>query len=253
MMCRKFLFSAILAGIAMAGLAPPARADLFIVWSETGGSSGVYDLTTGMANLTNSGANASGGLSGATSFTTNNFSVTVVGGNADQLGPTELLGGAFTVKDTNTNTAATNTITITLWATGYNAPVVPPPAVLSSSITGTITNGNVLNTLSYQSYVNTATNGSFTGSTPGSQTANIVGNGTTSTPFNSGSASTVVNSLGTPFELVQTISFTMGGKSALNYSDSTTLVSTPEPMSMVLVMSGLPALYLIRRRARAQA
>jgi len=240
---KFFRMCAVLAGISLAlATATPCRADLILKYHEDSGADTTVTLASGTPGTFP-------GLVGAASFSTADFTVVLQTGQAYQLSPnTQLLGATTNILNTG---SATHSLTLTLYATGYTAPSVPPPAVLASSLGGSVAIGSSANLLSFQSWANTGTTGTLTGSTTGPQSASITALG----GYNTGTGSTLITSLGTPFELVEQMTFTLGAGSNLNYSSSTTLTTVPEPMSMAFVVSGLPflALYLRRRRARARA
>lgn len=255
---RPFILGAILAGIAVAGLAPPAHADYAIQ---------VYDD----GKLQSTVAVVAVGNTLVFAGTTTDFSITNGSGlsnNPGSQGSSYLSLSSNEQISTNFGDAGgTHTIQIVLTQNGWTAPT-GTPLNLSSSAGGTFTyaSGNTPGavdsvTATYQGFLDN-TNTPFGQPADGStaiETAGAMLNATNTVPlvFNPPSSTTLVPG-GVPFSItdVLTFTFTLGagsGQVTANVSAST-VASVPAPAGLILAITGFPALgigaWLRRGRSR---
>jgi len=226
---------ALAAFAAMGLLGTSARAQLTITIQETGGSA--------ITIVSDPGAPSSN-IAGSGGGSTTDYSVTVQAYNADQTSSgSELLGSAVSIK--NTTGATGKTLTITITANGYTAPVTPPNIQAGSTFTGNVLrSGSTSDTASLTSSVSGATYappGAFTSQSTTLPTGVVFG-------FPQGFSTTAENrtitSLGGTFTVSEVITFQLNNlNDQVNYSSGTTLASVPEPSTMAI--AGLGALGLI--------
>lgn len=139
---------------------------------------------------------------------------------------------------------------------GFTAPTV---GILRSNLSGTgINNANPLNTVAFTSCAVTANIGTNPGSPhasdvpcPGGITAPTLSPAINVNSFNA-SSSTEVPTIGTPYLLGQNLDVHIAAGSTLNFANSTDLVATPEPSSIVLMATGFVGLVGFARRRKNQ-
>jgi len=103
---RKYL-TTFLGGVLLVGGAATVHANLVITAAETGFP------TTNILTVIGSPASD---LSGGTSVTYGDFTINIIGAEADQSGPTELVSSSTKIKNSNFHNAGTNTLTLTVSA-----------------------------------------------------------------------------------------------------------------------------------------
>lgn len=149
------------------------------------------------------------------------------------------------------NNGAKHTLGIRVGDINFSAPTAPPSLRVNSHIGTTTVVDNLLNKMTFQSFVNqdNSQNGT-TGVSPGLQgppQIDITKNSSSNDKF------LTITSLGSPYSITEQMFITLGGKSIVNFSTNTALVPVPEPSTMAL--AGLGALgligYGIRRRKGA--
>jgi len=256
MMRRKFFLCAILAGIAMAAQASPARATFEIF---------VYD--DGKLAFTSTGSATSVSYAG----TTTNFSISNGSGTSNNSGSAisfmQLSGNA--VVSTTFSVPGTHTLTIVESEDGWTAPA-GNPLVLSSAGGGSYLLDKSGNSISatYQAFLDTsgklyAGGASFT--TPGGG-SDSKQSATATTPIGlpgsftyspNPDSSLVPGAVPFAFTTVQTYSFSLVAGSLTNNanaSDTSSVTATPAPAGLVLALAGLPCLGIgqwLRRRRQA--
>jgi MYXO-CTERM domain-containing protein len=193
-------------------------------------------------------------VAGATTIVTTGglFRLSVEGAEAieDTTGA-QLLSSATSL--TNVGTSGTHTVHLMITATDYGSPLTPPAVKFTSGISGTTVTGGAANALAFTAYVDPTNTPTTAGAyNNGVQSAPITVGGNTT--WNSGTATSFINSLVAAFAMLQSIDFTLNQGSSLNYSSSQQLQSVPEPSSVV--MAGFGALGLVglavRRRKAAK-
>jgi hypothetical protein len=226
---KKFATIAI-AAIAMAGLASEARADLMIDVSSDGST--FTNICTVL------GAPTSDISCAVSTFTSGTITGKVQGAEADQTSTlSQLLSSATSLTNTGTATAD---IYIRVTGTGYTSPT--GSAELTSQIGGSVATGSVDNLLTYSS------------SAQGQATSPLSPGITDSASSYNASNMIAVTGLTAPFDVMETIHFTLGAGSKLNYSASSTLTPVPEPASMALFGLGLVGVAgKLRRRLGSRA
>jgi hypothetical protein len=256
---RKFwLLGAILAGIAIAGPTPAARADFEVQFSY-GGATVLVDGTTGQVT-TSGGASIKGAnIDTSTPGTINIFGLVVSPGGTK--------GGfsiSATIADSNSpgtqtialidlqslviknNSGSSSTLTITAGDTGFTQPN-NPQLTLQSTIGATAKQSNQSNaTIVFNSYVD-GSNAQF-GTAQGAPTINLtVGPGHLS---DSGNSYATVTNISIPFSLTEIAQVTLANGETLADGSSGVSVVTPEPSSMALAGFGAIAVlgYGWRRR-----
>jgi hypothetical protein len=260
MMRRRFyLLGAVLAAIAIAGLAPPARADYGVqVYDDGVLQSGITTFTSGNQLV----------FLGSTTH----FSITNGSGSSNnpgtQGGSQLSLSSNETISTTFGGSGGTHTIQIVLSQTGWMAPNAPKLA-LSSSAGGSVsysqgsTANAALNVIAaYQGFLdntNTLYGMPGSGGTPvaSADSGNITTPGTSSLVFAPGTSTSVVPG-GTPFSMTDVLTFTFtlaagSGQDSANVSAST-VAMVPAPPGLILGLTGLPALGFgawLRRRMHA--
>jgi hypothetical protein len=136
----------------------------------------------------------------------------------------------------------------------------PTSGTLLSNLGGTgINNTSPLNTVAFTSCVVNANIGTNPGSPhlsdvpcPGGISTPTLSPAVNVASF-SGSTSTSVSSVGTPYLLAQNLDVHIVSGATLNFANSTDLVAAPEPSSIVLTASGLIGLVGFARRRKNQA
>jgi hypothetical protein len=216
--------------LAIGLLSVSARADLLTITVQEG--AGAVQTFTDTGSLTGAGL-----VAGSLSVTTANYSITFLGGAANQNGGSSVVNSSTTTITEFSSNAGLLKITVT--ASGFTGPSAS--TVVTSSIGGSVTHDFGHNdSVSFTSAVN-GTNlaaQTFTNMSAGSYNNTI-------TP--------TVSSLPSTYSMAETIQVqlhTVGD--SVNYSSSTQLTqtSTPEPSTMAI--AGLGALgmigYGLRRR-----
>jgi hypothetical protein len=233
--------------VAIGLLGTSARADLIITVQENSGA---------VQTFTVAGSPSSpGGVSGATSFTTPDYSISILSGKETQLAgppPISELQSA-TVSVTNTTGGTGDVLHITVTGTGYTAPTAPPNISGLSHIGATFSLVTATDSLAFQSLVPTAVFAAPGPFTPQSDTFSAPGS------F-SNDQNRTITALGAPYTITETYAVVLNEKNdTINFSGSTTLTGTvvpphviPEPSTMALAgLGGLGLIgYGLRRRAR---
>jgi hypothetical protein len=244
MIRRRFLIlGAILAGIAMTGLAPPARADYELT------------LTQGSASITldyNGSTLAVATVDGATYYAANETTVPGVGESLSVTASvgTYLLDVSATLSNAITGSlpaklsvnsqveaiggSGTSSLTITASDGGFTAPTTP---------FGAMTTGvSAVNILGLS---DSETDVSQLGATVGT-TLSLGAGDTAATPVTN-----TVPIPGSPYTLQNTLTITGAAGDTLQGQATTDVSPVPVPAGMVLGLSGMPVLclgYLLRRR-----
>jgi len=261
MLRRKFLFVAILAGIAIAGPAPPARADFVLVIADGAGNYIVADQTTG--TVTKSGSVT---MNGPVTFAPGIISVNAGIGSfaltvSTATGNPILGTSALDLTNVSVTANAAGSLTVTTYQTGDSLTPPGTTAAFSTSIGGTLPNApgvmvsaqtyfdvsNVGNSSSPPTF--TAPAGSVTGFGPNPFTS-------TSSFFSGSGGLDVTIPANNTFALAATATLTFSGAHQVASYDLNTTVSVPAPPALFLALSALPALglpYVRRRRKRVVA
>jgi hypothetical protein len=176
--------------------------------------------------------------------------IVLLGANSNSPGtPINAQEASATVEILN-NSAFTQTITINVASNGFLTPTTPPGINFLSHIGGTVVVGSAANLLTFQS-CGDLTN-SLTGC-PGTNQAPLQTPSITATGSFDNSTTGTIASLSAPYALDELITLTLGAGAEVNFSASTTLNSTPEPMSVALLGGILVLTGGIMRRKRKQA
>jgi hypothetical protein len=188
---------------------------------------------------------ASAGLSCQGSATTGNLTITIAGINSNAPG-TSLSSDIFTAATQVTNTdGAAQSVTLRYLGDGFMSPTF---GNLISNVSGTGT-GNPANAVSYVSCAVAGGTAALGVGCSGPFQAPTLSPNVTGTNF-SASSSIAVASIGAPYMLGQQLDLTVGGGATINFSNSTDLVATPEPSSIMLLGTGLFGLVgFVRRRS----
>jgi len=280
---RFFLFGAILAGIAMAGLAPPARAD-FEVQFSFGGATITVDDTTGVATASG-GASLNGAQINGTSVSGTSASFTKVGGKlsifgltVDPSGTSDGNTGGFNISATvsksnspgtlnvaaitlsslaifnQTGVSGTSTVNLLAGDTGFTAPSSGIPLGTLTSMSGTADpfNGSGLpgsgGTLVLNSYVDTTNSQFGTQQHVGMITLNIPAGGS-----QSGNVTGTANTNPTPYSLTLALAATVANNNDISDGSSSLQLTAPEPSSMALAGFGAFSMLLYARKRRKAA
>jgi hypothetical protein len=259
---RKFLFSgAVLAGIAMTGLAPPARAD-FEVMLNYGGATITLDGTTQTVSASG-GASTSGAiitykagqikvwnLTISPNGSSGGFTIdaTIAQSNSPGVNNVATIGLSSLDITNQTGVNGNSTLTITTGDTGFTQPTGSNTVGVTSTISATAAGTNSADaTVIFHSYVDT-TNKQF-----GTQ-AGTPGITFTVTPGNSNHDNSFAFLSGQPipYSITQVAQITLANGDALTDGSSGTTVTAPAPASMMLALSALPILggVYLRRAVR---
>jgi len=239
---KSMTLMAILAGLAMAGLASPAQAAFEI---------SVY------VNGVNQGVSASGSntaffaIGSVTGFNYNISSFTNWSGTPASGVESNTANNQITVTAPITTP---ETVTIVISESGWVAPT--GPLALSSSAGGSIASaaGSLTMSATNQGFVDSSFGNGVAGLNPAGTSTTLANASATSTPGNTGtlnynpSPSTVLAAGGTPFTLTQVFTFSAGtGQtvatgSTFDVSGSVSVAPVPVPAGLVLALTGLPCL-----------
>jgi hypothetical protein len=244
---RKWPLLALLAGVAVMALPPPARADFELK---------IYDDGT----LVGGGPIVSqDGHTIAYAASTADFAIT--GGFALSNSPGANNLGTISISNLSVNYTATDSaphsLTLELSANGFMVPV-SPPFILSSSVSYVTVPmaQNASGSVSFQSFVDT-NNQMFASGGPGVYSTNLqssaVDNGTLT---NAGALATqqTLFSGSVPYSLMDRTVLTFDSSGVMGMLGATA-VATPAPAGLMLALTGLPVLGFglgwrrLRRRA----
>jgi len=151
------------------------------------------------------------------------------------------------------NSGAIQTITISVASNGFMNPTAPPTIEFFSNIGGSVIHGSDDNKISFQSCgdLTNSLNGcpGSAATVPVTPDIRTGGQG----GFWSAGDTGFVNTLAPPYSIDELIVLTLGAGAEINFSASTTLIATPEPMSVALV-GGVLVLTagVMRRKQRKQ-
>jgi hypothetical protein len=177
-------------------------------------------------------------------ITTTNYSIKILGGEADQDGTSQLLSSTTSVTNTTGKTGVF--LKISIEGMGYSSPETPPNITALSHLGDTVSQASKAGSVSLTSDVFPAT--FVSPFTP--QTINFSGAGS----GNDDQSQTITQlpSSGTTYNISELLTVNLNGKNdKMNYSSSTTLSSVvPEPSSLALAgLGGLGLIgYGLRRR-----
>lgn len=178
------------------------------------------------------------------------LTITILGATSNSPGATPSEEDSAAVHISNTDTKS-HTIVINVISTDFAIPTAPPTIELLSHIGGSIAIGSAANLLSFMSCVNT-TNSQTVGC-PASFNAPTITPSIVATGSFQGDSNSFISSLGQPYAIDEMITLTLGAGSSTNFSASTTLIQTPEPMSIALLGGVLLFTTGAIRRKRKQA
>src|SRR5579872_3295838 len=213
----RLLSIAVGAAVLLTYGASSARADLLITLQQDSGTK--TTVVNGSGSPTDSGGVF--GAYGGTSF--DNFQILGLSATGDQ-SPTlsETLGSTLKIKNTD---SVAHQLTINIVISGYTQPVTPPILNATSEVGGTVAVGGSDNTLSFTSEV-------------GSNTLATQTPGITSGSFDNTTTS-LITSLSAPYSIQQTLVIYLDAGSTINVNTSTTVVPTPAPGGLALLLTGL--------------
>jgi len=240
-MSRSSIVLATLVAISLLGTSALAQGTLVVSVQEDGGAVQQFPIAGSLAG--------SGLITGSFIVNTADYQIAVLGGQAQQNAISEVLSSTTSITNEtgDQNGGIGHTLVITITATGFTAPITPPPIAALSHIGGTVavvdtstgspSAGNAL------TFLSTVVPGvpSFTPQTPGITSAGSFKN----------DQSLTITSLTQPFTISEQLTVTMFSKNdQINYSSSTTLTAVPEPSTMAIAGLGGLALagYGLRRR-----
>ena len=232
----KLTTAAVLASILMFWAPQQVRADLVLYLQEDGGVITEEGRAVGAPNQS---------LNISLSF--GDFSVTFLGGaSVNAATMSELLSSTTMV----VNNDASNQHTLNLWVTqtDYSLPSGTLLNVESGLGGKHVTGTTVGFTGIFQAWADKNNNERGTGDfTNGPQTASPSGNS-----FDTGSAFGVFTRLGTNYSLTSVANLTLSAGGTVNYSDTVDVRAVPEPVSMILVGTGLLGLVVSSRLRRGK-
>jgi hypothetical protein len=179
------------------------------------------------------------------------LTITLLGASSNSPGGTPSVEDSATVNLINTTTA-THTIVINVISTGFNIPVTPPNIIMLSHIGGTVAVGAVGDAGSFISCVDT-TNSQIAGCSGTTINAPTIASNLVVPGSFSGDSQTTITSLSASFAVDEQITITLGALENVNFSASTTLIQTPEPMSIAILGGVLLFTTGAIRRKRNQA
>lgn len=230
-----------MAAIVLAALPPLAHAGLEINYSIDGGTT----VTCGPVG----GVNPAVLCPNIDGTTTPPLTITFLGASSNSPGGATAKETSATVDLENVDLINSHTIVINVISTGFLSPQAPPAITLLSHVGGSVPVGSSDNLLSMISCVDTTN--SQTAGCPASFNAPTISPSITGTGSFNGDSKTDIASLASPYALDEQISLTLGAGASLNFSASSTLVQTPEPMSIVLLGSFvLLSSRFVRRRLK---
>jgi len=225
---RNFLplVAAALVGAATLGASAPAHAAFTLTLHETGFSDVVVtdnNLASGDVSL------ATGVITYSGSF--GDFAVQVTTGSSNSTSGAQ--PAQLTINNLSITGASTSSLTLTLTDTGFTAPGVGPADVQNQLSTTQIPEGT---TVTYQSTVD--------GQSGGAQLSlsGVGGN------KDFGSVTLGTN----PYTITTVTTFNLGAAGTVQ-ATGITQVANPEPSTIVIALTALPALGLYRLRRRKQA
>ncbi len=259
----KFLFLwAILAGIAMCGLAPPARADFEVQFSY-GGATILIDGTTQSVSVSGGAAMPAAGsidfstpgtitinsLTISPNGTTGGFAVSATIADSNSPGANNIASidlSSLSIKN-KTGITGNSTLTITSGDTGFTQPTSPPAVLLASTISATAAGTNSHSaTVTFNSYLDT-TNQQFG---EGQGTPTIALGPITAGNSASGNSLAYLSGTPIPYSLTEVETVTLANGDKLTDGSSGTTATAPAPTGLSLALSGLPVLgvFYLRRR-----
>ena len=233
-----------LMGLALLATSVPlAHAGLEINYSIDGGASVVCGPV--------GGADPSVGCPSVNGTATPPLTITLLGASSNSPGAIPSEEDSATVFLGNT-TGAVHTIVINVISTDFNMPVTPPDIIMLSHIGGTVAVGALGDAGSYISCVDT-TNSQVAGCSGTTVDAPTLASNQVAAGSFSSDSQTTITSLSGPFAIDEQITLTLGAHENVNFSASTTLIQTPEPMSIALLGGVLLFTTGAIRRKRNQA
>ena len=241
---RNLLYATTAAGLLVGALmagTTQANAGMLLGWSTTGTPGSFTTLFSG----------GSGSTIGALGNTVvGNFTFNTLSASSDSPGtPNQSEVVSESLNITN-NTAATQTIFLSVGDIGFTAPSAPPNLVLDSAVSGTtdqVVGNPGADVVRFQSFVD-PTNGQ-------NNTVGVISTALLNVPAaglswqNADTAG--VSALATPYSMTEIIEFTLGANSELNFNGRTTLTPVPEPASLALLGVGLLGVGFVARRKRS--
>jgi hypothetical protein len=231
---------------------PPARADFVLTLSDGSGDSITADQTTG--HVTTTGTVSGPGGSPSISFGNGTISINASLGGFTFTVSTAVgapaVGNPYQAEldlsNVSLSSSGSGKLTITTYQTGDSVMSGYPTGTFSSNVGGTV--GSNMAITSAQAWYDPSNTGSPSGS--GAVAAyNPAASASANSSF-SASGSTGVSLRGNSFALMDQVGRTTSGSGVSSF-DMDTTVAVPEPASMMIAFSALPALslgYWLRRR-----
>jgi len=179
------------------------------------------------------------------------LTITLLGASSNSPGTSVPSQEASATVDISNVNGATHSIVINVISTGFTTPVTPPAIELLSHIGGTVVTGSAANLLGMISCIDTTN--SQTAGCPATFNAPTITPSMTSVGSFQGDSNSLIASLGSPYAIDEKISLTLGAHSNINFSASTSLIQTPEPMSIVFLGSVVLLCSGLARRKRKSA
>jgi len=234
---RKFLTLAavLLVGAAVLGAPTQARADFKLYLQETGVNSGLATVV------------ASGSDFGSIIFdgTYGDFKVSFFGATSENTTAlSDIMSSTTKVENANLLSTGAHTLKLYVSQTNFSLPVGTPLAV-ESGMSSTITTGTLGLTGIYQGFADNGNALLGMGFTTGSQTAVLTGS-TADTGSATGSFNRTTSTSLYSLTSLTTLDLSAGAK--VNVSSHVNAAAVPVPAGLLLVVSGAPALLLLRRR-----
>jgi hypothetical protein len=195
-----------------------ANADIIIEASVDGGATFTTVATSGTSSAFISGT-----------LTLGNFTIqsAASSNSPGDFGLAKLLSNTLSIK--NNDATGTHSIIIVYGAQDFTHPV--GTVHMNSHIGGSVVTDSAANTMTFQSFVDTANLLGHNG-IPGTATTGPQAPSVTTGSFMSDAHTSIVGLTG-PYSISQQITLTLGAGSELNTADNTTI--TPEPSSFVLL------------------
>jgi hypothetical protein len=148
------------------------------------------------------------------------------------------------------NDSVTHTITINVASNDFTQPTAPPGINFLSHIGGTVSAGVAGSTLTFQSCLDT---GNTLAGCPGTAATTPASPAIDTTGSFDNDKSGVIALLGSPYAIDEVITLVLAPGEHLNFSASTTLTGTPEPMSVALLGGALVLAGGVMKRRRKLA
>jgi hypothetical protein len=231
-------------GLGVAATSPQAHADLIVAYSIDGGAT---TTTVISQTLPFAGTATTGGAVGTLA---NGLVVGTITASTNSPGVPSLADVLSSTLRISNPSAATESVILSISATGFTNPFPPPIDTLNSHIGGTVAVAGAANTMTFRSclWFDNVSHAACAGADVATNigTANI----TAAAAFSDDQIA-LINSATTPYSMTEVLQLTLTPGSILGFQANTTVTpKIPEPMTLSLLGAGLVGLGVIRRRRR---